>query len=223
MWKAAKKEMAEIKDGLLHYYEDVSPHAFPTQLRYLVDTPSGPTGWNGPCFSGAVEQVTRDAWGTDYLYQQSGNYAILAAGGNDKNVAGASYNDFPTSDTAGDNSDLVVNINGNLIADKISEDNIDETREILKIVVGDIYNNNPSSAPSSYNPSLSDAWGNTVQYDYLNTYSAKVYSFGVNGSDDSGTGDDLYLALLWQPQGGGNGNNGNNGNGNGNNGNGNGN
>ncbi len=193
------KEMSEIKDGLLHYYEDINPHAFPAALRDLITAPTGPTGWNGPYFSGTVDQVQKDAWGTDYIYLQSGNYALLISGGNDKTVDTNSYNDFPPADTAGDSSDLVLNINGNLIAETLDREKIDETRETLKIVAGEVYNSNPASPPSSYTPTLSDAWGNSIQYNRLNNYSAKIYSYGVNGSDDFGSGDDLVIALLWPP------------------------
>ncbi len=197
--ETTKKEMAEIKDGLLHYYEDVSPNAFPTGLADLVTTPSGVTGWNGPYFSGAVSEVQTDGWGSNYTYQESGRYAIVISGGNNKSVDSGSYNDFPPSDSPADNSDIVVNINGNLIAEKVNEDKILETREILKLVAGDIYNTSPSTAPSSYTPSLADAWGNTIQYDRLNDYSVKIYSYGLDGVDDSGGNDDLYYSLIWHP------------------------
>ena len=202
--EATKEEMAEIKDGLLHYFEDVSPNAFPSALADLVSDP-GVTGWNGPYFPGTASQVQTDAWGTDYVYKQSGNYAIVVSGGSDKQVAAGSWDDFPPSDTAADASDLVVNVNGNLIAGKVTEEKIDQTKEILKLVAGEIYAANPDSAPSSYTPSLSDAWGNPIQYNRKNAYSAQVCSYGADQSDDFCAGDDLYVALLWQPSGGGSG------------------
>jgi len=197
--EATKKEMSEIKDGLLHYFEDVTPNTFPSNLADLVTAPSGVTGWNGPYFSGAASEVQTDAWGNDYTYRQSGNYAIVISGGNDKSVNSGSYDNFPPSDSPADNSDLVVNINGNLIADKLDEEKIDETKEILKLVAGDIYNTNPATAPSSYTPSLADAWGNSIQYDRINSYSVKIYSFGLDGVDDSGNNDDIYYSLVWTP------------------------
>ncbi len=197
--ETTKKEMAEIKDGLLHYYEDVSPNAFPSNLVDLVTAPSGVTGWNGPYFTGAASEVQTDGWGSNYTYQKSGSYAIVISGGNDKSVDAASYNDFPPSDSPADNSDLVVNVNGNLIVDKLNEDKIDETEEILKLVGGDIYNTSPTTAPSSYTPSLADAWGNTIQYDRLSDYSVKIYSYGLDGVDDSGSNDDQYYSLIWTP------------------------
>jgi len=197
--ETTKKEMSEIKDGLLHYYEDVSPNAFPANLADLVIAPSGVTGWNGPYFSGSASEVQTDAWGSDYTYQQSGNYAIVISGGNDKSVTAGSYNDFPPSDSPADNSDLVVNVNGNLIADKLNEEKIDETKEILKLVGGDIYNTNPATAPASYTPSLSDAWGNTIQYNRISNYSVEIYSYGLDGVDDSGSNDDIYYSLIWTP------------------------
>ncbi len=197
--ETTQKEMTEIKDGLLHYYEDVSPNAFPSSLADLVTAPSGVTGWNGPYFSGTASEVQTDAWGSNYIYQKSGNYAIVVSGGNDKSVDAGSYDDFPPSDSPADNSDIVVNVNGNLIVDELNEDKIDETREILKLVGGDIYNTNPNQAPSSYTPSLTDAWGNIIQYNRLSDYSVKIYSYGLNGVDDFGNNDDLYLSLIWQP------------------------
>lgn len=197
--ETTQKEMAEIKDGLLHYYEDVSPNAFPAGLADLITAPSGVTGWNGPYFSGSASEVQTDGWGSNYTYQKSGNYAIVISGGNDKSVDTDSYNDFPPSDSPADNSDLVINVNGNLIVDKLNEDKIDETREILKLVGGDIYNTNPTTAPASYTPSLADAWGNNIQYNRLSNYSVKIYSYGLDGVDDFGNNDDLYLSLLWQP------------------------
>ncbi|NOY53959.1 MAG: prepilin-type N-terminal cleavage/methylation domain-containing protein [Deltaproteobacteria bacterium] len=197
--ESTKKEMSEIKDGLLHYYEDVSPSAFPANLADLVTAPFGITGWNGPYFSGSASEVQTDAWGNNYTYRESGNYAIVISGGNDKSVDSGSYDNFPPSDSPADNSDLVVNVNGNLIADKLNEEKIEETKEILKLVAGDIYNTNPTTAPTSYTPSLSDAWGNTIQYNRISNYSVKIYSYGLDGVDDSGSSDDIYYSLIWTP------------------------
>lgn len=72
-----KKEMREIEEGLLAYKFDIGN--FPSSITNLVwDTDPN---WQGPYFSGGIEEVKEDEFRKDYVYRVSQETALLLSYG----------------------------------------------------------------------------------------------------------------------------------------------
>ena len=192
--EATKTEMDALEDALIEYGKDIG--SFPKDkgdavqsLDVLETNKESLSDWDGPYIVGkrSSGDYAYDAWNVPYQYSYtSGNTtATITSLGPDKKNGG------------GDDISLTV-----LLAMKKIEEKIDATKETLKLIAGDIYGNNPSSAPSSYTiPSAwsTDQWGNNIIYLRYNSKSSVIYSPGPDGNDDGVSGDDIFYAMVWPP------------------------
>jgi len=199
---ATEDQLQTLADALRAYQRDVN--AFPpdtgnpvADLGELQTDTLGLSGWRGPYLTAqwSAGDYAQDAWGggVDYAYTAGAATAVLTSPGPDQ--------------VAGSADDIALTV----VQDYASvERRVSDTYEILKLVAGDVYGNNPANAPASYTfPAAwqTGAWGNNLVYVYNNDQSAVVYSAGPDGTPGVGgpSGDDIFFAMVWSPPGGGSG------------------
>lgn len=200
--EATQLKMKTLEDALLAYAKDTGnfPKANKSaaeSLGVLEDAgKQAPPGWRGPYIIGARsnQDYTRDAWNTPYLYtleqakKNGPKQVALTSPGPDK--------------TLGNRDDLSRKI---LMPMEEISNQISKTKETLKLIVGDIYGKGPNGPPKGYQAPKQwrkDVWGNEIRYKMYNPFSAVVYSAGPNGVDENLLKDDIFHALVWNPEGG---------------------
>ncbi len=214
----AKREMQEISDALLRYYQDFG--FFPPTLSDLVIRPTPATNrWRGPYLNKTLADLLGDPWrnpvnpqGMPYLYfpgrfvPSNIQVALLLSTGQNR----AMETNLLNWDSEGN-----WNAGGDDIAIRISPRKIDPllshlTNQTLTRLAGILLTANPTGAPMNFNaPQYPDEWGNRIQYNRCTLKSAVLYSYGPDGIDNSDGGnllcsgifpnnDDVFLVVNWE-------------------------
>lgn len=207
VWETDTRDaLSEIAEGLLQYYLDVG--GFPTgvdsvALAQLII--SGASGWSGPYVGETLTSVSHDPWGSNLLLRPcsevNGETAdgwillSLGAGRPDAHVVANRW-------FTGSNDIYRVILRSQFDA-MLNLQRRGETLQELKLLAGLIYVNNPTGSPNSYVLGDVDPWASQYRYARHTARSGVVYSFGPNGADNGGGGDDPHEAMLWPPHGGG--------------------
>lgn len=84
--KEAQVQMSTISDSLSMYYNDCGH--YPKSLKGLVETDSECSNWTDPYYRGKLV----DPWGTEFIYELSGNEFSLKSYGQDKREGGTGLN-----------------------------------------------------------------------------------------------------------------------------------
>lgn len=205
-WVATWNEtLARASEGLEAYFLDVGH--FPVDLDSVGLSElfrSAEPGWRGPYMSGTLPALARDAWGNaiylrpctqvDGVDLDGWILLSLGPGDPDPQIRGTRWR-------TGAN-DIFVTLSRDHLEAQLNREWRAEALEELKLEAAQIYIANPSASPADMTLANQDPWGRAYRYARRSALSGIVYSFGPDGRDDDGGGDDAFQALLW-PSGGG--------------------
>ena len=205
-WREETEELfGEIASGLERYYLDTGGFPSGTDEKALVElVTSKQDGWNGPYLSRTSSGAVFDAWGGKILLRacekvdgEDAEGLILLSDGPGAPAATVKKDAWRTAA-----NDVVLVIPEGSLAAALDRERTEEALRELKLLAGTVYADNPALSPESDKLDRVDPWNNNYRYKKESDYSGRVYSFGADGKDDDGDGDDLYEALLWTPAGG---------------------
>ena len=201
-WSATLERAA---NGLEEYFLDVGH--FPTELDSagLAEIfSSAEAGWRGPYLRGTLAELARDSWGeaiylrpctqVDGVNLTGWILLSLGPGTPDPQISGTRWR-------TGAN-DIFVTLSRDHLEAQLNRQRRDEALEELKLEAAQIYVANPAASPESMTLTNPDPWGQAYRYGKRTALSGIVYSYGPNGIDDDGVGDDAFQALLWSSGGG---------------------
>lgn len=191
-----------IADALQDYYRDVGSLPAGNDSVGLAELlSSSAPGWAGPYLRGRLSEIVRDPWGSLILLRpctQVNGEAVTGRlllspgpGPPDASAWGQAWT------TGAD--DIFRVVRSSHLQSLLDRRLIDQARRELPLQAAQIYVSSPSQSPSSGVRSDSDPWGQRYLYLSLTQFSGIVYSCGPNRTDESGSGDDIYESLLWQP------------------------
>ncbi len=192
----------DIADALQEYFRDVGSLPAGNDSVGLAELlSSSAPGWAGPYLRGRLSELVRDPWGSLILLRPCTQVNGEAVTGQLLLSPGSGPPDaraWGTAWTTGAD-DIFKVIRSTHLQTLLDRRLIEQARRELPLQAAQIYVSSPSQSPGSGAQSDSGPWGQRYQYLSLTQYSGIVYSCGPNRTDDSGSGDDIYEALLWQP------------------------
>lgn len=222
--EATSKELDQLKDALLEFYEDTG--RFPTEgegLAALVTDP-GVNNWQGPYFSGSQQELTAavssDAFNRDYVYDIAPRVSpptsvdlLLASSGANRTLDMGRLN--RRWNLAADEDDLFALIATGAVNRAKEGDSRSELEDVAE-ACREFFTDNAAfpgalaDLSGTYldagfqNENLRDAWNS----DYLTRLlgaapspSLLVYSSGPDQQDDRGSDDDLGILVSSIPPG----------------------
>lgn len=195
-------QLDRITDALERYYTDVGSFPSGVDAAALAElVTSSASGWAGPYVGGSPGSVGEDAWGrtlrlrtcTRVNGQNVTGWILFSEGSGppDPTVSGGRW-----TTTA---NDIYRVVSQAALDVELDRRRIESAKRALKLLAGEIYQNNPAASPPSGNLSATDPWGRNYRYETGSTYSGTVFSRGPDGNDDGGTGDDPAETLVWTP------------------------
>lgn len=216
--EATRSEMLALEDALLRFFADTG--RFPAEAEGLAAllTDPGVAGWQGPYLSGErwapLEEITRDDFGEPYIYDRDPDTdppgetgILLVSGGSDNTVTCGTLNGTWSINDTG--NDILVFID----AGPANRDKRAAARQLMQEIAraAQQFFTDNAAFPSTMDElagtyrdesfagsAFRDPWHTAFVLDVDNGAhppTMTITSLGPDRSDNSGTGDDIVLAV----------------------------